>query len=408
MHQISFGNVLKEARLARGLDLATVSRELRIRQDIIVAIENSDFSRMPSRGYARNMIIAYARLLGLNAQDISRMYLDQEYAYQVEQAHRSVGDTIQMHNEPYRSSSGPRSGQTGRFSRTNPQDASNRGSSMAQPRSSSRYSQRELYDGSSNGFGRRMYSQNADEPPYAPRNNAPVAHRARRSAMTDGRYTNLYSAPKNIPNPNRNKTIILGAVVAIVLLIILIVALFLTHRSEPQTNIPVTGVDVTAQQQPSETQEEQPTVTETPPSEFTLRYEIADGSETYLEIYVDGEIEEADTITGPAENTFTSSDSIRFVSTETSGVTVYINDEEVELTTNDSCVVNTEYTFDDILDQWYEDHPGAKRTTSTSSSSGSSSSTSNSDTTQDSTENSSDSSTTEDETSSSDSSSTAE
>ena len=77
MHHISFGNVLKEARLARGLDLATVSRELRIRQDIIVAIENSDFSRMPSRGYARSMIIAYARLLGLNAQDISRMYLDQ-------------------------------------------------------------------------------------------------------------------------------------------------------------------------------------------------------------------------------------------------------------------------------------------------------------------------------------------
>ena len=47
MHQISFGNVLKEARLARGLDLAVVSRELRIRQDILVAIENSDFARMP-------------------------------------------------------------------------------------------------------------------------------------------------------------------------------------------------------------------------------------------------------------------------------------------------------------------------------------------------------------------------
>ena len=90
------------------------------------------------------------------------------------------------------------------------------------------------------------------------------------------------------------------------------------------------------------------------------------------------------------------------MSTETSGVTVYINDEEVELTTNDSGVVNTEYTFDDILDQWYEDHPSAKRTTS--SSSGSSST--NSDSTQDSTENSSDSSTTEDDTSSSDSSST--
>ncbi len=53
MHQISFGSVLKEARLAQGRDLASVSRDLRIRQDIIVAIENSDFKRMPSRGYAR-------------------------------------------------------------------------------------------------------------------------------------------------------------------------------------------------------------------------------------------------------------------------------------------------------------------------------------------------------------------
>ena len=248
MHQISFGNVLKEARLARGLDLAVVSRELRIRQDILVAIENSDFARMPSRGYARNMIIAYARLVGLNPQDISRMYLDQEYAHQVEKAHRSVGNTIQMHNEPYQHSGSTQRGTTGRFNQVDRSSRNFRSSyNSDQTRATRRTAQSNAYDGSSNGFGRRMYSQNADEPPYAPRNNAPVAHRARRSAMTDGRYTNLYSAPKNIPNPNRNRNIIIGVVVAAVLVIVLIVALFLTHRSEPQTNIPVTGVDVTAQ-----------------------------------------------------------------------------------------------------------------------------------------------------------------
>lgn len=361
MHQISFGNVLKEARLARGLDLAAVSRELRIRQDIIVAIENSDFSRMPSRGYARNMIIAYARLVGLNAQDISRMYLDQEYAYQVEKAHRSVGDTIQMHNEPYRSNfNSSRSGQTGRFARTAQQNSTARTSAMDQERSGSRSSQRSVYDGSSNGFGRRMYSQNADEPPYPPRNNVPVAHRARRSAMADGRYTNLYSAPRNIPNQNKNRNIIIGAAVVVILLIILIVALFLTHRSEPQTNIPVTGVDVTAQQATENTSQEQP-VSEPAPTEFTFRYEIADGSESYIEVYVDDDLQDSGTITGPAQESFTSSGTIRFVSTETDGVTVYINDEEVELTTNDSGIVNTTFSFEDILDQWYADHPNATR-----------------------------------------------
>lgn len=384
MHHISFGNVLKEARLARGLDLTAVSRELRIRQDIIVAIENSDFARMPSRGYARNMIIAYARLVGLNPQDVSRMYLDQEYAYQVEQAHRSVGDTIQMHNEPYRrGSENSGNGQTGRIPRSEYR-SKNSNSSSRNGLGYSSQANRNLYDGSSNGFGRRMYSQNADEPPYAPRNNAPVAHRARRSAMADGRYTNLYTAPKNIPNPNRKRNIIIGVIIAVFLVIILIVALFLTHRSEPQTNIPVTGVDVTAQQQTEDTTQTQEPV-ETPPTEFTLRYEVADGSETYIEVYVDDNIEESSTVTGPAQQTYTSSSKIRFVATETDGVTLYINDEAVELTTNDSGIVNTTYTFEDILNQWYEDHPNVTRSntqsnTSTNASSSSGTSTNSSST----------------------------
>lgn len=384
MHHISFGNVLKEARLARGLDLTAVSRELRIRQDIIVAIENSDFARMPSRGYARNMIIAYARLVGLNPQDVSRMYLDQEYAYQVEQAHRSVGDTIQMHNEPYRrGSENSGNGQTGRIPRSEYR-SKNSNSSSRNGLGYSSQANRNLYDGSSNGFGRRMYSQNADEPPYAPRNNAPVAHRARRSAMADGRYTNLYTAPKNIPNPNRKRNIIIGVIIAVVLVIILIVALFLTHRNEPQTNIPVTGVDVTAQQQTEDTTQTQEPV-ETPPTEFTLRYEVADGSETYIEVYVDDNIEESSTVTGPAQQTYTSSSKIRFVATETDGVTLYINDKAVELTTNDSGIVNTTYTFEDILNQWYEDHPNVTRTntqsnTSTNASSSSGTSTNSSST----------------------------
>lgn len=373
MHQISFGNVLKEARLARGLDLAVVSRELRIRQDILVAIENSDFARMPSRGYARNMIIAYSRLVGLNPQDISRMYLDQEYAHQVEKAHRSVGNTIQMHNEPYQHSGSTQRGATGRFNQVDRSSRNYRSSyNSDQTRATQRTTQSNAYDGSSNGFGRRMYSQNADEPPYAPRNNAPVAHRARRSAMTDGRYTNLYSAPKNIPNPNRNRNIIIGVVVAAVLVIALIVALFLTHRSEPQTNIPVTGVDVTAQQSTNTEETQEQPVTETAPTEFTLRYEVAEGSESYIEVYVDDEVQESSTVDGPAQQSCTSSGTIRFVSTETSGVTLYINDEAVTLETNDSGIVNTTFTFEEILNQWYENHPNATRDTTQQSSSNSS------------------------------------
>lgn len=350
MHQISFGSVLKEARLARGMDLASVSRQLRIRQDIIVAIENSDFTRMPSRGYARNMIIAYARLVGLNPQDVSRMYLDQEYAHQIEQAHRSVGGTVQMHRD---SRERVRSGATSSFNRVNASRTS--GSSMSPE-----------FDGTSNGLGRRVYSQQMDTPPVQTssarqsRSSSQSAHRARRSAMSEGQYTNLYTSPSNMPNPNR---------VVAVLVVVLIVAIFLSHQSTPTTNIPVTGVSTTTS---ADTSTEETTETETAPTEFTLKYVVDEGYESYIEVYIDDVTQESSTVTGPAEQTYTSSTNIRFVSTQIDGVHVYIDDEEVTLALNDNGIINTTYTFEEILAAWNAEHAS---TTSTSTSSSSSSST---------------------------------
>ena len=51
MSQLSFGEVLREARERKGLDIQSVSRRLRVRPDILRAIEESDFSRLPARGY---------------------------------------------------------------------------------------------------------------------------------------------------------------------------------------------------------------------------------------------------------------------------------------------------------------------------------------------------------------------
>ena len=86
MPQISSGRVLREARERKGYDLTTVARRLRIRPDILRAIESSDFSAMPPRGYTRNMVNAYARFLGLNPTEIVDMYLDEAYAHQVAKA----------------------------------------------------------------------------------------------------------------------------------------------------------------------------------------------------------------------------------------------------------------------------------------------------------------------------------
>ena len=362
MHQISFGSVLKEARLAQGRDLASVSRDLRIRQDIIVAIENSDFKRMPSRGYARNMIIAYSRLLGLNAQDVSRMYLDQEYAYQVEQAHQSVGDSIRMHRDPHgREANGYA---TSSFEKVGGRVARKSRSSFSQP------DEKDLYDGSSNGFGRAVYSQNADV--YPSHHNPQVAHRARRSAMPSGKYGNMYAAPQNIPNPNRSRNILVAIIV-----VVLVVAMMLSHQTAPQTNIPVTGAQSTQNAESESSSDQQQTDSspdQTAPTEFTLKYSVDKGSESYIEVYVDDKAQESGTVSGPAEKTYTSSSKIRFVSTETKGVSVTINDEAVDLKANSSGIVNQTFSFSEILDQWYNDHPNVKRDTSAAASSSSQSS----------------------------------
>lgn len=372
MHQISFGSVLKEARLAQGRDLASVSRDLRIRQDIIVSIENSDFKRMPSRGYARNMIIAYSRLLGLNAQDVSRMYLDQEYAYQVERAHQNVDDSIRMHRDPHGRERGGYN--TSSFSKVDGRSSRKTRSRISQP------DEKDLYDGSSNGFGRAVYSQNADV--YPSHNNPQVAHRARRSAMPVGKYGNMYAAPQNIPNPNRNRNIVIGIVVGVVIVVALVIAMVLSHPTTPQTNIPVTGAQSTqssdSDSADNQQQENTSTANETAPTEFTLKYSVAKGSESYIEVYVDDKAQESATVSGPAEKSYTSSSKIRFVSTETKGVTVTINDQQVDLKTNSSGIVNQTFNFSDILDQWYTDHPNVKRDTSSSASSSTDSSSSSS------------------------------
>lgn len=132
MNHISFGSVLKEARISKGYELNAVSRRLRIRPDILEAIENSDFDRMPPRGYSRNMINAYARFLGLNANDVTRMYLDESYANQIGRAHQNAIENRYMHQNTSRATSRPESASQPTNSKRSLRIAS--ASTMATPR----------------------------------------------------------------------------------------------------------------------------------------------------------------------------------------------------------------------------------------------------------------------------------
>ncbi len=340
MNHISFGSVLKEARIRKGYELTTVARRLRIRPDILQAIEESNFENMPPRGYSRNMVNAYARFLGLNANDVTRMYLDEAYAHQISQAHKTATEN--------------------RYLQRNTSHATTRAttSSSSSSVSDNRFkNQRQRYseDGSSlNSLGRRMYSQDMPTTSGDPQQ----LHPSRRPVITEGKYTNLYTAPRST-HQNRSKLpFIVGGIVVIVIIIIVCVFAFGGKSQEQTTNIPVTGLETTEKKQT-----EQPVAVA--PTEFVFSYQVAEGASSWVEVYIDDVVQEAGDVTGPHSQEYRSSSTIRFVSSATDGVSTTIDGVVQELSANSNGIITVTYTFDDILDAWYAAHPEVQRPAST-------------------------------------------
>jgi len=75
LSEATFGERLMEARRIKGETIEEVSAQLRIRPSIILAMETSNFSHMPHKGYARNMVSSYARYLGLDSTRITEQFL---------------------------------------------------------------------------------------------------------------------------------------------------------------------------------------------------------------------------------------------------------------------------------------------------------------------------------------------
>ena len=87
---------------------------------------------------------------------------------------------------------------------------------------------------------------------------------------------------------------------------------------------------------------------------------MASGEVSWIEVYVDGQIQVGESVEGPETRSFTSSDSIQFITANPTPVTVKIDGEEVELELDDTGVVNMTWNFSDILAKWLADHPGVK------------------------------------------------
>ena len=342
MAQKPFGRILAEARERKGMDINYVSQKLRIRADILRAIEQNDFSRMPARGYTRNMVNAYARLLGLNATSVTRQYLDEADRY-IHSSH-SCGSS---------SRSTSRQGRDG-----------SRGTSRSSSSSYNRDFARTL---NSNG-GRDMYSDRDDH--ISRSSNRRVSYQDQPRSFGSGRnrrpggYSGGYAASQ--PNPiMQNLPLIIGGIVALVLVIFIItqiVGCVAPKSNENVTSIPITGVSDTTNGSSNEgsvNTNSSATTSEPAPTSVDVTYTVASGNSTYVEIYQNDEsiASEYGIITGPTSGQYTVTNKLEIRAVDSSQIQIKQDGADVAMTfDNDSGVYVYTVDFATVLSDWSKTH----------------------------------------------------
>lgn len=68
------GEVLRRTREEKGISLADVEEETKIRRKYIVALENDDFDVLPGKVYVKGFLRNYARFLGLDGEELVGEY----------------------------------------------------------------------------------------------------------------------------------------------------------------------------------------------------------------------------------------------------------------------------------------------------------------------------------------------
>ena len=72
----TFGQILRDAREAKGLSTSQVAAKTHILVQIIEGMENEDFHRIPAAIYGRGFVKSYAACVGLDPQPLLREFMD--------------------------------------------------------------------------------------------------------------------------------------------------------------------------------------------------------------------------------------------------------------------------------------------------------------------------------------------
>lgn len=108
--QRMIGDILSERRHSLGLSIDRVVGDTKLQRRMVEAFESSDFDAMPPKGYAQASLASYARYLGLNPNEILRIYDDQLYDYQ-----RMTSSSTRTNNRRAAVSEEPRRARSSRF-----------------------------------------------------------------------------------------------------------------------------------------------------------------------------------------------------------------------------------------------------------------------------------------------------
>lgn len=78
----SFQQVLQEARLRQGISLEEVAQRTYIKLPYLVALEEGQLDKLPAPVYIHGYIRQYARLLGVDGNELVKMYQEESNRYE--------------------------------------------------------------------------------------------------------------------------------------------------------------------------------------------------------------------------------------------------------------------------------------------------------------------------------------
>lgn len=394
-----FGEELAAARRRNGYSIQQVSDALRIRPDIIRAIEMEDFAKMPAKGFARNQASAYARFLELDSAAITQAFLS---AYSDFERTASTIGYVTNYQQP----TNDRAYATARRAQRMQEEASHQyglrssSSRSRQQRSSSRQrSDDQQRHGDGAPSRRRSGQRGSNNRSTSRRNQGAGNSRSKQAARDrdrderDSRNSrdlskDRYAAPKRTRGRRTGGSVVGSAgfrpggrssglrriiALALVAIVVIIVVVFLLNRCQPNTtpsladngSVQVTGGStVVASTVDSATAAAVTAVPEIRTGgvvgeSFKLKIEVAEGA-SWVQVAVDGTTPTAEEANGPTDYEYKVTNSASVSVGNPGIITVYVNGKETEINVSAQGLGTLNASIQD--GQVITDSPGASTT----------------------------------------------